>query len=117
MNITDELALAFINELFVYFESSKMMWTRDDFVKFRLRELYKIEKIDDVKKLLIQSKETPGAHSLLQLYIDLGKEFLEINDQEMAYYDEECHSIDYFYFCFMDNLCEKYNSSLEVQTS
>ncbi len=81
-NITNDLALNFCNELFVYFETnSKMMWTRDDFVKFRLRELYKIEKIDDVKKLLLKSKETPGVLCMLQLYIDLGKEFLEINHE------------------------------------
>ena len=94
-----------------------MMWTRDDFVKFRLRELYKIEKIDDVKKLLLQSKKTPKNNCMLQLYIDLGIEFLKIKHEEMAFYDEECNAVDYYYFCFIENLCDKYNSILEIQTS
>ncbi len=121
-NITNDLALNFCNELFVYFETnSKMMWTEDDFVRFRLRELYKIKKMDEVKALLFQSKETPGEQCMLQLYIDLGKEFLEINHEEMAFYDEECNTVDYFYFCFLNDLCEKYVNLIqlnsEVQTS
>ena len=122
MNITNDLALNFCNELFDYFENnSKMMWTEDDFVRFRLRELYKIKKMDEVKALLFESIENPGGQNLLPMYINLGIEFLKINDEEMAFYDEELNSTDYFYFCFLDDLCDKYVNLIqlnsEVQTS
>ncbi len=118
MNITNDLALNFCNELFDYFENnSKMMWTEDDFVRFRLRELYKIKKMDEVKALLFESKENPGGENLLPMYINLGIEFLKINDSEMAFYDEECNSTDYFYFCFLDDLCEKYINLIQLNST
>lgn len=122
MNITDELALNFCNEVFDYFEkNSTMMWTEDDFVRFRLREIYKIKKIDEVKALLVQYIQTPGDEYLVQMYIDLGIDFLRINKEPMLCYDEECNSTDYFYFCFLEDLCIKYINLIqlnsEVQTS
>ena len=43
-NVSDDLAYNFSNELFDYCKAnSKMLWTRDDYVVFRLKELFRNE--------------------------------------------------------------------------
>jgi len=112
-----ELIYNFCNELFDYFEkNSTMMWVEDEFVRYRLRELYKIKKREDINNFLSRYNildETDVIHE----YINLGKDFLRINDSEMAFYDEETNSVDYFYFCFMDKLCVKYIKLIQIQIS
>jgi len=112
-----ELIYNFCNELFDYFEkNSTMMRVEDEFVRYRLRELYKIKKREDINKFLSRYNildETDVIHE----YINLGKDFLRINDVEMAFYDEKTNAVDYFYFCFIDKLCVKYIKLIEIQIS
>jgi len=122
-NVSDDLAYNFSNELFDYCKAnSKMLWTRDDYVVFRLKELFRNENMDVIKKLILcGSKDIETDEPGLDIYINLCKDIIEINREIMAFYDEEVNTLDYYLFKLIDDLCEKYGKlhqiNLESQTT
>jgi hypothetical protein len=118
-NVSDDLAYNFANELFDYCKNnSTMLWTRDDYVVFRLRELFKIENINTIKKIILRgSKDIATTESDLNEYIDMCKDIIEIKREIMYVYDEDANSIDYYLFTFIDELCEKYGKSHQLSIS